>query len=88
MANKLDILAKENEILKLKLELLTIKADFPITQRAFDLIVEDIACVVGCMGCPLDSKICDSWRGVEQSCSKAIQNYYIEKAKESIRNEN
>lgn len=56
---------------------------FVIVSKAFELFCKD----TGCMGCPLDSKDCDSWRGVEQGCSKAIHDYYITKAKEMVENE-
>ena len=51
-----------------------------ILQKALELACKD----TGCMGCPLDSKDCDSLRGVEQGCSKAIHDYYITKAKEMV----
>lgn len=54
-----------------------------ILQKALELFCKD----AGCVGCPLDSKSCDSWRGVEQGCSKAILDYYMTKAKEMVENE-
>lgn len=60
-----------------------LKDKLALTEKAFKLLCQN----TGCMGCPLDSEDCDSWRGVEQSCSKAIHDYFMSKAKEMLKSE-
>ena len=50
-----------------------LKDKLALTEKALELACEDMEC--NC--CPLDVTICDSWRGVEDGCVKAIAKCYL-----------
>lgn len=72
-----------DECFKKEAQIFDLKDQLALTEKAFKLLCQN----TGCMGCPLDSEDCDSWRGVEQSCSKAIHDYFMSKAKEMLKSE-
>lgn len=54
-----------------------------LTEKALELACEDM----DCEDCPLNETICDSWRGVEDGCAKAIAKCYLKEAKEMMESE-
>ena len=54
--------------------------DLKAENEKLNKALELVCTTVDCDRCPLEATKCDSWRGVETGCSKAISKWYIDQA--------